>query len=245
MKLVHARRLSAKAIRKRGKQSTTAIDSPASLKGLISALTIMTLWFISLSILLWIDVSQMPTWGVIAAVFFQAFLYTGLFINAHDAIHGSLFPGNLRLNHFLGAVSVFLYVFLPYKKMLKNHHRHHRNPATSVDPDFHRGWNKNILLWYLGFMFRYFTWKQFLMAASLYNIAHLLLHFPEPNLTYFWIIPPLLSSVQLFYFGTYLPHRETAAGYTNDHHRARSCSLPPFLSFLTCYHFGYHEEHHA
>ena len=31
--------------------------------------------------------------------------------------------------------------------------------------------------------------------------------------------------------------------YDNPH-RARSNGYPPWLSFLTCYHFGYHFEHH-
>jgi beta-carotene ketolase (CrtW type) len=32
-------------------------------------------------------------------------------------------------------------------------------------------------------------------------------------------------------------------GYTNPH-RAQSNPLPIFWSFITCYHFGYHQEHH-
>ncbi|MFB2979106.1 fatty acid desaturase [Microseira sp. BLCC-F43] len=32
-------------------------------------------------------------------------------------------------------------------------------------------------------------------------------------------------------------------GYTNPH-RCQSNSLSTFWSFITCYHFGYHEEHH-
>jgi beta-carotene ketolase (CrtW type) len=47
----------------------------------------------------------------------------------------------------------------------------------------------------------------------------------------------------LFYFGTFLPHREPEEGYSNIH-CAQSNSLPVFWSFITCYHFGYHQEHH-
>jgi beta-carotene ketolase (CrtW type) len=63
------------------------------------------------------------------------------------------------------------------------------------------------------------------------------------NLILFWIIPPLLSTFQLFYFGTYLPHRELSEPYT-DAHRTRSNDYNVFWSFLSCYHFGYHWEHH-
>ena len=49
--------------------------------------------------------------------------------------------------------------------------------------------------------------------------------------------------MQLFYFGTFLPHSEPEGGYSEPH-RAKSTSYPVWLSFITCYHFGYHEEHH-
>ncbi|MBF2026401.1 MAG: fatty acid desaturase [Oscillatoriales cyanobacterium C42_A2020_001] len=73
--------------------------------------------------------------------------------------------------------------------------------------------------------------------------ARFILQIPESSLLLFWIIPTILSSFQLFYFGTYLPHRELPEGYPNSH-RARSTCFAPLWSFLTCYHFGYHEEHH-
>jgi beta-carotene ketolase (CrtW type) len=63
------------------------------------------------------------------------------------------------------------------------------------------------------------------------------------NLIYFWVVPALLSTVQLFYFGTYLPHRELTEPY-KDQHRARSNNYSNIFSLLTCYHFGYHWEHH-
>jgi beta-carotene/zeaxanthin 4-ketolase len=59
----------------------------------------------------------------------------------------------------------------------------------------------------------------------------------------FWILPAILSSLQLFVFGTYLPHRPGPAGF-DDRHNARSNDYPAWLSLLTCFHFGYHHEHH-
>jgi beta-carotene/zeaxanthin 4-ketolase len=52
-----------------------------------------------------------------------------------------------------------------------------------------------------------------------------------------------MSSFQLFLFGTFLPHREPINGYVNDCH-STSTSFSEFWSFISCYHFGYHEEHH-
>ncbi|HEY9845933.1 MAG TPA: fatty acid desaturase, partial [Candidatus Caenarcaniphilales bacterium] len=76
-----------------------------------------------------------------------------------------------------------------------------------------------------------------------FNIINFTLKVPENNLTLFWVVPSILSSVQLFYFGTFLPHQEPQAGYIEPH-RAQSTPLPVFWSFITCYHFGYHQEHH-
>jgi beta-carotene ketolase (CrtW type) len=69
------------------------------------------------------------------------------------------------------------------------------------------------------------------------------LHIPMSNLILFWLLPLSLSSIQLFYFGIFLPHRRPKTGYTNRH-CAKSSYYSIFWSFVTCYHFGYHWEHH-
>ena len=53
----------------------------------------------------------------------------------------------------------------------------------------------------------------------------------------------VLSSLQLFIFGIFLPHRKRDPGL-KDESCTRSIHLPVFWSFITCYHFGYHQEHH-
>lgn len=58
-------------------------------------------------------------------------------------------------------------------------------------------------------------------------------------------LPLLLSSLQLFGFGTYLPHRAQRAGLSRPQATApASLNLPGWLSLLSCFHFGYHLEHH-
>ena len=59
----------------------------------------------------------------------------------------------------------------------------------------------------------------------------------------FWGVPAILSSLQLFAFGTWLPHRRGEQPFA-DRHRARSSGFGWFASLLTCFHFGYHHEHH-
>lgn len=214
-----------------------------SFRGILIALTIVGLWGINLAFLFSLDLSQVQTVWVIPAIAVQTFLYTGLFITAHDAMHGSLFPQNHRINHWMGTVIVLLYALFPYRKLLKNHWAHHLHPASEADPDFHNGRHKNIVAWYGRFITRYCSLPQIIGLSTIFHLLRLTSVAPEENLILFWLIPSLLSSLQLFYFGIFLPHREPAGGYSNGH-RAQSNSLPPFWSFITCYHFGYHEEHH-
>lgn len=62
------------------------------------------------------------------------------------------------------------------------------------------------------------------------------------RVTLIWALPALISGMQLFYFGTYLPHRDSP----ESAHSARSNDWPYWLSLLSCFHFGAcHEEHHA
>jgi beta-carotene ketolase (CrtW type) len=62
------------------------------------------------------------------------------------------------------------------------------------------------------------------------------------NVLLFCTLPLLLSSLQLFVFGTYLPHRGQRLPQRRPH--ADSLELAPWLSLLACFHFGYHREHH-
>ncbi|QOV21152.1 fatty acid desaturase [Anabaenopsis elenkinii CCIBt3563] len=223
--------------------TTAAVSSKFLFRGIFVAIAIMTIWAISLGVLLYIDISQWKIWLLLPIILWQTFLYTGLFITAHDAMHGVVFPKNLKINHFIGSLCLFLYGLLSYPKLLKKHWLHHHNPATAKDPDFHNGKYKNFLAWYLYFMKGYWSWWQIITLMIIYNLGKYLGHLPEDNLNYFWVIPSILSSLQLFYFGTFLPHSEPVEGY-QDPHRSQTISRPIWWSFITCYHFGYHYEHH-
>lgn len=213
--------------------------------GLGVAIAIMTLLAISLIVLIFLNpsTSQLPWFEVLAAILWQTFLYTGLFITAHDAMHGSVYPNHPKINHAMGTIALWLYGFFSYKTLIKKHYLHHRYPASKDDPDFHDDQHQNFFLWYFTFIKNYLTWGQFWGFSFIFHSAYFLLKVPVNNLILFWIIPCILSSLQLFYFGTFLPHKEPQNGY-QEPHRAQSNSLPTVLSFLTCYHFGYHEEHH-
>ncbi len=209
--------------------------------GLWIAIGIISLWAVSLALLL--SQNWLPFWLLPLAILWQAFLYTGLFITAHDAMHGAVYPDLPKLNNSIGTISVFLYGLFPYRELLQKHWLHHRFPASQRDPDFHDGQHQHPVLWYLSFIGRYWNWKQFLGVTALFNVCLFLLHIPLQNLLFFWLIPCVLSSIQLFYFGTFLPHREPVNGFTSPF-RTQTLDFSTLWSFLACYHFGYHEEHH-
>ena len=220
------------------------------------AVTLIITWATSLVYFLFWDLSQLNIqadniqvnlWQILVAMLWQTFLYTGLFITAHDAMHGSIFPKNPKLNHILGRICVELYAVFSYQKLRQKHYQHHRYPASKQDPDFHDCLSHpdkaGFWSWYFYFMKNYWHWRCWVGLSIVYILAAYLFKIPTINLWLFWIIPAILSSLQLFYFGTYLPHREPETGYENPH-RAKSVDLPWMLSFLSCYHFGYHQEHH-
>ena len=158
-------------------------------------------------------------------------------------MHGTITPSFPRLNRAFGATALALYALLPYSRLLANHHKHHDHPATFQDPDYHREGRPSIVWWYVDFARHYVSWIQIVGMAVIFNILEHGLGIPVQNLLVFWVAPALLSTLQLFYFGTYLPHREP-----HDHadpHHARSNDWPAWLSLLTCFHFGgFHHEHH-
>jgi beta-carotene/zeaxanthin 4-ketolase len=218
-------------------------NSTEPYRGIYTATAIITVWAVSLFFLMNINVQTTNILVLFIAVLWQTFLYTGLFITAHDAMHGAVIHHHPKLNHFIGFLALFLFGALSYKTLLQKHWLHHQQPATLNDPDFHNGKHKNLIAWYLNFMKGYWSWKQMIIITIVYNSFRYLLHIPAVNLNYFWVVSSLLSSLQLFYFGTFEPHTEPSTGYTTPHH-TRTISRPVWLSFITCYHFGYHDEHH-
>jgi beta-carotene/zeaxanthin 4-ketolase len=207
---------------------------------LVIALVIVVLWFLSFAI----GCSQ-PDLGywLLPIIFLRTLSQTGLFIVAHDTMHGAVFECNDR-NRWLGSFLLWLYAGLDYDRCRAQHQAHHHQPGQAEDPDFHggNGWS-----WVRRFVLSYFDSGQTCrtlgaIAAGLF-VFWMGLGWPIGNLVMVWLLPMLLSAGQLFWFGTYLPHREPIGGYTNCH-RARSLNVGPIGSFLACYHLGYHWEHH-
>ncbi|WP_339867703.1 fatty acid desaturase [uncultured Algoriphagus sp.] len=203
-------------------------------KGILIALTIIVLWFSSLIFLLNYPIS----WSnplVYLAILIQMHLYTGLFITAHDAMHG-LVSSDKKVNNTIGWFAALLFSYNFYGKLFPKHHEHHRFVATSQDPDYHE--SDNFLAWYFSFIKQYVSIWQILLMAITFNILKLFI--PVENLIIFWMLPAVLSTFQLFYFGTYLPHK----GESDNKHHSSTQAKNHLWAFLTCYFFGYHYEHH-
>ena len=204
--------------------------------GLIIGLIITTIWFTSLIFLLRWNFNYLNPY-VIIGILIQTHLYTGLFITAHDAMHGSI-SKNRKINNFVGWITSFLFAFNFYDRLLKKHHEHHRYVASEKDPDYHE--SGSFWIWYWTFIKKYTTLKQLILITISLQVLKLV--FPIENLILFWILPSILSTFQLFYFGTYIPHKN---GHSNDNkHKSSSLKKNHFWAFLSCYFFGYHYEHH-
>jgi beta-carotene ketolase (CrtW type) len=170
----------------------------------------------------------------------QAYLFTGLFITGHDAMHGVV-SRRPRLNAALGTLACLLFAGLSYRRLVKNHRLHHAAPASEGDPDFGGG-GTAFWPWFGRFMWHYTTVGQLLVMAAAFNLLKLAA--PEWRLWAFWVVPALLATLQLFFFGTYLPHRRPVTDGMAPHH-ARSQEGGHLRALLSCYFFGYHWEHHA
>lgn len=208
--------------------------------GTLIAIAVLITWAAGLAAgLLWIA----PLHDLLALAVYlplQTWLFTGLFITAHDAMHGTVSSSQV-VNRIVGYLATFLYAAMWYPKLLAKHKLHHRFPGTAEDPDFDpRG--QNFFRWWFRFMRQYITVWQVLMMALLFNVG--LIWFNEIQLIILWVIPAIASTFQLFYFGTYRPHR-LPHGEAMMPHRARSQKKRHWWALLSCYFFGYHFEHHA
>lgn len=182
-----------------------------------------------------------PIVPVLAAV--QCWLSVGMFIVAHDAMHGSLAPGRPLLNGRVGAGLLLLYAGFGWTRMRDAHFAHHRRPGSADDPDFDADHPSRFWPWYLTFLRRYFGWRSAAYVATVVTVYWTVLSVPLTNIVLLYGLPAIASSLQLFYFGTYRPHRHDDAGFA-DGHNARTESFGTLASLASCFHFGYHHEHH-
>ncbi len=123
------------------------------------ALALIVIWAISLWNCMRI---RAETWNpilLVCLVAWQTWVYTGLFINAHDAMHGSIHSSR-KINQLLGQVCLWLYAGFDYPSLRAKYHLHHQYPASDLDPDFHDGETRHFWAWYWHFVSEHLSWRQ-------------------------------------------------------------------------------------
>jgi beta-carotene ketolase (CrtW type) len=205
---------------------------PNSIKNALVSTVIVTSWATLMHEAVFV-VKDIGSIKGIALVPCIAFLYTGLFITGHDAMHGNI-SNNKMINDAIGHVCTNLYAGLDFDKMRHKHMLHHAH----TDPAFHK--------WFVSFMTEYTDLRQ---AVKLTVLIEVLRHFGASDANIYVYIAGcgILSALQLFYFGTYVPHRPPGnnAKEVMNWEKSKSSSKGRLESFLTCYHFDCHYEHHA
>jgi beta-carotene ketolase (CrtW type) len=206
-------------------------------KGILIGLTILLLWFFVFVFALSQPLSSLGYWAIPLVVLLME-LFTGVFITAHDAIHGVVYPADEKINRLIGVIGASLFAFNSYDVMYKNHHAHHQHNGEDHDPDFHA--SRKFIPWFYSFIRHYIGWKQFLLTTIFFNFLWFGLKIDVANLLLFYVLPMCLSTVQLFYFGTFQPH----SGIHNNRHKSGTQKKNHLWAFVSCYFFGYHYEHH-
>jgi beta-carotene ketolase (CrtW type) len=219
----------------RARQTATGLTLAGAIAAAFAALHIYAVFFHPLS--------GAGLWTAPLLVLALCWLDVGLFIVAHDCMHGSLAPGKPKLNRWVGRIALALYAGFSFDRLLPKHFAHHKAPGTGDDPDYHEPHPRSFGRWYMAFFRQYFGVRELLVLTALVGAYVFLLGASYPNLLLFWALPAILSSFQLFLFGTFLPHRLDEEDFA-DRHRARSNGYGWLLSLMTCFHFGYHHEHH-
>jgi beta-carotene/zeaxanthin 4-ketolase len=219
--------------------------------GLTLTIVLVGAWLSTLGLLLPLALESVGVGWIVGAIVGRTFLHTGLFILAHDAMHLNLIPQHKPLNQWIGRICVGLYGFLSYAKCRENHGQHHRIPAQVGDPDFHDGVHDQPLWWYWHFLGGYLSRSGFgwftLGWIVVFGVACGCGTIAVPNMLVFWVLPLILSSLQLFIFGTYLPHRIVGSELPTRSAKASPAATVSarLWSLFNCYHFGnYHAAHH-
>ncbi len=210
--------------------------------GIAIAISIIMLWAGHLAFMFCcVQFSASNPWMYVHIII-QAYLYTGLFITGHDAMHGNIAKKPL-VNSLLGNLAVFLFAGMSYKRLRRNHGLHHQYVASEKDPDFSAS-SQNFWIWWTLFMWRYLTIIQLVIMAVIFNLfVSLFPDWSEGKILTYWALPALLGTLQLFYVGVYWPHREPHTPGMGPH-KSRTQKKNHLWAMISCYFFGYHVEHH-
>jgi beta-carotene/zeaxanthin 4-ketolase len=182
-------------------------------------------------------------WAMVLTIPVNACAFTGLFIFAHEAIHGTLLPGFPRLGHALGRLFATVYALVDYDLLRANHWQHHGHVATDRDPDFDG--EGRLLLHAARFLGRYLRWYAIPTLALAGHLVGQAGHTAAMLGAY--VVPVLLSTLVVFTVGIHLVHHpellRTRTG--GDAQRSVCVDLGRVGSALMILNFNVHWHHHA
>ena len=170
------------------------------------------------------------------------FCFTGLFILAHEAIHGTLLPGHPRLGHALGWLFAFAYAGMDYRTLRARHREHHAAPGRAEDPDAHQ--SGRFLPHFLGFIYRYLRIWQVALLVLVGNQLGQAGHTRAMLCAY--VGPVVASTLVVFTVGIFLVHHPKLwrAGVADERHRSVGVDLGGAGSLLAILFFNTHWLHH-
>ena len=148
-------------------------------------------------------------------------------------MHGSLVPRRTATNRLIGKLCLFLYAGLCFRSCRRNHSLHHQAAETRDDPDFRSQPGQSAIRWYWHFLNNYLNKGQLATLAITWLFYYSIVQFSYSaswvNLLLFCVLPLILSSLQLFIVGTWLPHN----GNPEDKgmNSPKSLRFHPMLSF--------------
>ncbi|MBS2021730.1 MAG: fatty acid desaturase [Deltaproteobacteria bacterium] len=172
----------------------------------------------------------------------MVFAFTGLFILAHEAIHGTLVPGRPRLGHALGRLAAFAYAFMDYGRLRARHAQHHAAPQSPDDPDAHA--SGRFLPHLFAFALRYLRWWQVALLVLVGNRVGQAGH--TFAMLFAYVLPVVCSTLVVFSLGIFLVHHPRLAQRGLADARHRTVAIDPGLlpSLLSILFFNYHWLHH-
>lgn len=182
-------------------------------------------------------------WAMVLTIPVNACAFTGLFILAHEAIHGTLVPGSPALGHALGRLFATVYALVDYDLLRANHWKHHGHVASEGDPDFDP--SGRLLVHGFRFMRRYLRGYS---VALLALAGHLLGQAGySAAMIGAYVAPVLLSTLVVFTVGIHLVHHPVllARHAAGDPQRAVCIDLGRVGSALVILNFNVHWNHHA
>jgi beta-carotene ketolase (CrtW type) len=182
-------------------------------------------------------------WAMVLTIPVNACVFTGLFIFAHEAIHGTLVPEFPALGHVLGRLFATVYALVDYDLLRANHWKHHGHVASDADPDFDP--SGRLLVHGFRFMRRYLRWYSVPLLAL---VGHLLGQAGySAAMIGAYVAPVLLSTLVVFTVGIHLVHHPVllARHAGGDPQRSVCIDLGRVGSALVILNFNVHWNHHA